>query len=186
MEMLLSTDAKIIAFEPHPKNQFVLQHSIAALEQSYQDRFILVPVALGAESGTNTIFAAKGNMGNSVVGKIIKDRKKQEFPTQDQFTIPVERLDSILSDQVDVPFAKLDAQGFECNIVEGMGDTLPQRIHSVKFEVSPKFLNAQGCSDLMSRFRKKGYTLYSENMQQKFDTQEHTQFRANRWLIRAV
>eukprot|EP00977_Amphora_coffeiformis_P002464 scaffold464_cov181-Amphora_coffeaeformis.AAC.2 len=185
MEMLLSTDARIIAFEPHPKNLFVLQQSIAALDQSYQDRVVLVPVALGPESTTNTIYAAEGNMGNSVVGKIIKDNNRQKFSTDNQFTIHVERLDSILSEQADVAFVKLDAQGYECNILEGISNNLAQQIHKVKFEVAPKWLKAQGCSDLMSRFRNKGYTLFSENMKRKYETEEYTSFRGMVELVAA-
>jgi FkbM family methyltransferase len=128
MEMLLSTDAKVIAFEPHPKNQFVMQHSVAALGQSYQDRFILVPVALGAATATDTIFAAQGNMGNSVVGKIIKDSHRQIFNATDQHTIRVERLDSIISTDADVAFVKMDAQGFECHILEGMTQGLAAKL----------------------------------------------------------
>jgi len=39
MEMLLSTDANIVAFEPHPRNQFALQKSVEALPEAYQSRF---------------------------------------------------------------------------------------------------------------------------------------------------
>jgi FkbM family methyltransferase len=96
MEMLLSTDANILAFEPHPENLFAIKSSIAALDKSYQDRVVLVPVGLGAEGASNTIFAASNNMGNSIVGKIIKDAPKQQFKKEDQFEIRVERLDSII------------------------------------------------------------------------------------------
>lgn len=76
VEMLLSTDAKVIAFEPHPNNLFVLLNTIAAMDDSYQEHVVVVPVALGGESSIETTYAAKGNMGNSVVGKVIKDNKK--------------------------------------------------------------------------------------------------------------
>ena len=80
MEMLLSTDdAKIVAFEPHPRNQFVLKSTIKRLPQELQRRVAFFPIGLGDVSTTSTIFAAKGNMGNSVVGKIIKDSGGQEF-----------------------------------------------------------------------------------------------------------
>jgi len=144
MEMLLSTDANIVAFEPHPRNVFNLRSSIAALGKSYQDRVVIAPVGLGAESASNTIFAASGNMGNSVIGKVIKDNRKQEFKVEDQFSIRVERLDSIISKYADISLIKMDAQGFECNVLDGMSQDLANAIKKVKFEVCLNHLPKQG------------------------------------------
>jgi len=183
VEMLLSTDAKVIAFEPHPKNLFVLLNTIAAMEESYQERVVIVPVALGGKSSTEIIYAAKGNMGNSVVGKIIKDNRKQQFEEVDQHKIHVERLDSIISPDVNVAFGKMDAQGFECNIVSGMGVSLAEKIQQVKFEVSRNHLSTHGCLDLLSKFRSLGYTIYDENLKRKITTGEHNQFKRMTELI---
>jgi len=144
MEMLLSTDANIVAFEPHPRNVFNLRSSIAALGKSYQDRVVIAPVGLGAESASNTIFAASGNMGNSVIGKVIKDNRKQEFKVEDQFSIRVERLDSIISKYADISLIKMDAQGFEYNVLDGMSQDLANAIKKVKFEVCLNHLPKQG------------------------------------------
>lgn len=65
IEMLLATDAKIIAFEPHPMNLFNLKKTIASMGKSFQDRVVLFPVGLGSMQSTSTIFSATGNMGNS-------------------------------------------------------------------------------------------------------------------------
>ena len=164
MEMLLSTEAKIILFEPHPKNLFCIKNTVSVLDSKYQDRVVIVPVALGATSETNTIFAAKGNMGNSIVGKSIKDMDRDEFPKEDQHTIFVERLDSIVSSKnVNVPLTKMDAQGFECNVLSGMNQELADTLQLVKFEVARRHLGAQGCDDLLNRFRSKGFDIRKEN-----------------------
>ena len=176
MEMLLSTDAKVVAFEPHPRNQFVMQKSIEALPLAYQDRFTLVPVALGATQSTNTIFAAKGNMGNSVVGKIIKDNRKQEFEEKEQHTIAVESLSSIISSSTHVSFVKIDAQGYECHILEGITQELAKVIHKIKFEVSQNHLNGQGCTTLLTMFRDLGYEIFTEDEKRKIEEGETNQF----------
>ena len=64
MEMLLGTNANIIAFEPHPMNIFVLQQTISKFDSStLQDRVCLVPVGLGDKNkGSSTIFSANNNM----------------------------------------------------------------------------------------------------------------------------
>ena len=65
MEMLLSTKAKIIAFEPHPMNVFNIKKTVSQLDKSYQDRLMLFPIGLGSESSNFTIYSASNNMGNS-------------------------------------------------------------------------------------------------------------------------
>jgi len=164
MEMLLSTDAKIVAFEPHPHNQFVLQSTIQALDPSYQKRFVLVPVALGKETSKNQIYASPRNMGNSVVGKVIKDYGKQKTTDFENFEINIERLSSILDADagVDFPLVKMDAQGFECQVLDGIDLNLIGKIYKIKFEIAPKWLSQQNCLNLLSKLRNLGYEIMSE------------------------
>lgn len=186
MEMLLSTDAKIIAFEPHPRNLFSVQKSISKLDKSYQDRVVIVPVALGEESAESVIFAAEGNMGNSNVGMIVRDNGKQQFREEEQHKIRVERLDSILdatsSSLLHVSFMKLDAQGFECHIVNGMSQELANKIHKIKFEVALNHLRNQKCTDLLTRFRSRGFSIKTENEKRKIEG-DTDQFRRMHELI---
>ena len=160
MEMLLGTNANIIAFEPHPMNQFVLKQTISKLDSTFQDRLTFVPVGLGHEQGTSTIYSAQNNMGNSVVGSIIKDNKRQRFEEKFQFQVPIERLDSILKSDINVKLVKMDAQGFECNILEGMGQAIASGIEVIKFEYCLKFLDGQNCTDLFDRFYNYGFDVY--------------------------
>jgi FkbM family methyltransferase len=160
MEMLLGTDANIIAFEPHPMNLFNLKKTVSELDPALQDRLRLVPVGLGHEQGSSTIYAASNNMGNSVIGKIIGDTEGQQFDEKLQFTINVERLDSILNSDIDVKLMKMDAQGFECNILEGMGNDIANAIGVIKFEWAAKWLTAQNCTDFLPRLRNYGFDVY--------------------------
>ena len=160
MEMLLSTDAKIIAFEPHPRNQFTLWSTISRLDKSLRDRVVVFPIALGSEEGSSTIYSAKDNMGNSVVGKIVKDYDAQKFSKSEEHTVQIERLDSVLkTDSLHVQLMKLDAQGFECKILEGCGWEIAQYIETVSFEYSKKWLDAQNCMDLLATFRRLGFEI---------------------------
>ncbi len=163
MEMLLSTDAPILAFEPHPKNQLCIQETISKLEPELQRRVVLVPIALGDKHGSSTIYSAKNNMGNSVVGQVIKDYDAQEFDESLQHTIQVERLDSILSSEMvdtDITLLKLDTQGYECRILEGMGPEIARSVQQVKFEYAQKWLEAQNCTDYLPRLRDYGFSIY--------------------------
>jgi len=161
MEMLLSTDAPIIAFEPNPKNIFVLTQTISRMEKSYQERIVIVPVALGDEKGSNKMYAASNNMGNSVVGKVIKDFHKQQFSQNDVFDIHVERLDDILEPAgPDIGLVKMDAQGYECRIVQGFGNKIAAKMKHIHFEIAPKWQKQQGCFDLCQRLRDYGFEIW--------------------------
>ena len=176
MEMLLSTDAKVVAFEPHPYNQLVLQKSIQALDQSYQRRFVLIPVALGKETSKSKIYASSRNMGNSVVGKVIKDRGDQKTEDFKEFDIHIERLSSILDANagIDFPLVKMDAQGFECQILDGIDPNLAKVISKIKLEVAPKGLREQQCEDLFSQFRNLGFLVRQQGRNEIFEGEAHT------------
>jgi len=45
----------------------------------------------------------------------------------------------------------MDAQGFECSIVEGMGEDVAGIIDVLKFEYAPMFVHSHACFDLVSQ-----------------------------------
>ena len=104
-------------------------------------------------------------MGNSVVGKPVKDDSSQEFHPEDVFQIYVERLDSILNadSEVTIPLMKMDAQGFECEILDGMGEELAASVYHIHFEKAEHWQNAHGCNDFLAKFRHLGYTIYNSS-----------------------
>jgi len=66
------------------------------------------PIDLGDKTSTSTIHSAHDDLGNSMPDKYVKDTKDQVFDTF-SFKVHVERLDSILSDSIDVKLMKMDA-----------------------------------------------------------------------------
>jgi FkbM family methyltransferase len=162
MQMLLATKAPIIVFEPDPRNQFCLTNTLMALSQELRDRVSLFPIALGSEKGSSSINAAQGNMGNSVVGTQIKDDPSQQF--HKPIPIRIERLDTILNTNNlgwNVPLLKIDAQGFECRIMDGMG-AVHDHIRAIGTEIAQSWLAGQGCSDAgyLDRLRAAGYDVF--------------------------
>ncbi len=157
MEMLMSTDANIVAFEPTPRNYELLSRTIHLMGPEYQRRVALFPIALGSESVKSKVYSGEGNMGNSVVGKPIKDFGSQQM--KEPVDIFVERIDSVLSDDVSIPLMKLDAQGFECNILDGISPVIAANINQIKFEIAQKWLGQQGCTNLLPRLRNLGFVV---------------------------
>jgi len=161
MEMLLGTDANIIAFEPHPMNVYNLKKTLSAMGESYRDRVLLFPIGLGDSSATSKIYSASNNMGNSVIGKVIKDFGSQKFDESLQFEISVERLDSVLRAKgLNVKLMKIDAQGFECRVFEGMGVEIAEKVEQIKFEWAPRWVDGQNCTDLIPRIHGYGFDIY--------------------------
>lgn len=138
MQMVLTTNATILAFEPHPYNLFVMTSTFMKMEEQYRNRIHLFPIALGSESAASTIHMASDNRGHAVVSKVIRINKKATFLPP--MPIRVEPLDSIVKETATVHLIKMDAQGFECYIVDGMKRVL-QRTRTVFFELEQKVLN---------------------------------------------
>jgi FkbM family methyltransferase len=135
------------------------------LTQELRDRVSLFPIALGSEKGGSTINAAKGNMGNAVVGTQIKDNTRPNQQFHKPIKIRIERLDSILDTNNpgwNAPLLKIDAQGFECRIMDGMGAVL-DRIRAIGTEIAQAWLLGQGCSDAgyFDRLRAAGFDVFS-------------------------
>jgi FkbM family methyltransferase len=147
MQMLLTTNATIVAFEPHPYNLFVMTSTFMKLEENLRNRIHLFPIALGAESSESTIHMASDNRGHAVVSKVIRINKKATFLPP--LTIRVEPLDSIIKKNTVIHLVKMDAQGFECYIFDGMQQVL-LTTRAVFFELEKTVLNGfDKCSPLI-------------------------------------
>ena len=115
LAVLMQTEATVIAFEPSPANLFYLTSSIAEAARQRADvvsRVVVFPLAADARNRTtSTLYAARGNAGNSVVGMAIKDTPQQDMKTT--FTIHGTRVSSVLPPGLSIDLLKVDVQGFE-------------------------------------------------------------------------
>jgi len=154
--MLLHTRARVVVVEPSPANLFYLTSTIHALAKQWPDvahRVEVLPIAASNETGSNTLYAAAHNAGNSVVGAsstAVRDHEKQDM-TSEQYAINTRRLDDVdaikrlLGAGGVVPVVKLDVQGFECRAIDGMLKLL-QRANTLRVELADRWLRAHGCS----------------------------------------
>jgi len=161
MHMLLSTSASDIrVFEPNPANLFCLTSTLLKLPSAMRLRVTLYPVALGQYQVRSAIYAQKGNMGNSAVGQFIPDQASSK--ALDAVPIQVKRYDDVISPQTEVSLMKIDAQGYECNILRGFG---PRKVKVIKSEIANHWLLSQNCSDagLFEQFHARNMKVYNEN-----------------------
>ena len=70
MEVLLSTNARVVAFEPNPNNLYHLTRTLNMLVErnaSFAGRIAVLPVGLGSRAAEITITLQVGNVGNSIL-----------------------------------------------------------------------------------------------------------------------
>ena len=156
MQVLLTSNATIAAFEPDPRNLFHLTSTLARLPPHLRQRVYVLPVALGAEAlSSETIHVASDNRGNAAIGQGIQDQVDPNQQFLEPLPIVVERMDDLLKVEVaamnsnnitdnnnmnsPIRLVKMDAQGYECNIVQG-ASTFLEAANTVVFELEPIML----------------------------------------------
>jgi FkbM family methyltransferase len=142
LQVLMTTNAKIIAFEPDPRNLFCLTSTISQLPREMRKRVYVFPVALGAKQGTSEIHVATDNRGNAVVGQQIIDHGYKQQRFLEPLPISIEVIDDLLDvSEAQINLVKLDAQGYECNIVQGMKQFL-EKAQIIIFELEKAMLRS--------------------------------------------
>ena len=163
MQVLLTTDATVYAFEPHPVNLFHLTSTLMNLDESYRNRVHLFPIALGAETGSSKIYMNRRNAGNAQV------QRSGATVREGETKIAIERLDDILDNDIKITQMKMDAQGFECFIVNGMPQTL-RNTKSLVFEVEEDQVNRfKECTPaaLVSSVKQSGFEIFRMQIEDK-------------------
>ena len=100
MQVLATTDAKIIAFEPSPRNLFRLTSTLMNLPYEMKQRVTLFPVGLSDATAVATIRTAPHNAGNTQV-------IRSEGAVAETGTIAIEKLDDLLSPTLRIDLVKL-------------------------------------------------------------------------------
>ncbi len=152
--LLSSNGARTVSFEPQPSNLFYLTSSVLALEPDARARVRVHPVGLGPARAKHTIFAQKGNAGNSVIDVVVPDHFTQAADmTANKFDVFVDTLDNALWPKAvrsstpppNIPLMKMDVQGYEGKLLAGAKHLLAARaIKAIKTELAGAWLRAQG------------------------------------------
>lgn len=101
--------ARVFAIEADPRNVDKLRRHIHL--NGFDDRVTVLPLAVGREAGSITLFRAPGNSGHSNV-----------FEGVDPIQVPLDTIDSLNLPPIDV--CKMDIEGNEVNALAGMETTI--------------------------------------------------------------
>lgn len=158
---VVSNGHKIYAFEPEPFNFELLNTTIA--QRKLQDKVVSIQAAVGAENGSVELWINPVNPGDHRV-------RTPEFEArvngETSVTVPLLTIDRFVRDRniSSVCFIKIDVQGFELAVCQGMEQTLADNPRAVvAVEYMPAALQTLGfrAADLLHWFRERGFEAYS-------------------------
>ena len=147
-DIFLRMGARVVAVEPDPFNQRVLQQKF----RSYRLRQLpvsIVPLAVAAEEGSQTLWIDEPGSGKNTLNRKWVDvlqhdstRFGHSLQFGDQQTVTTTTADRLMTRFGEPFFIKIDVEGAELDVISG----LKRPVRYLSFEVNlPEFLN-EGCA----------------------------------------
>ncbi len=113
---------KIYAFEPEPFNYKILQET--AVQPEFGGKIVPMQLAVGAEDGTIDLWI---NDRHHADHRVVTEQFRSAHPGSRQVSVPMVTVDSFLrSHPGHISFVKIDVQGYELAVCQGMQETLRQ------------------------------------------------------------
>jgi FkbM family methyltransferase len=112
----------VYAFEPEPFNYRLLARTAARPE--FAGKIVTRQCAVGAEEGTVGLWL---NLRHHADHRVMTAEFRESHPAAEQISVPLVSVDAFLSKHPgSVSFVKMDVQGFEQQVCEGMKGTIAQ------------------------------------------------------------
>ena len=162
----LSKTGKVWAVEANPRCCELLDKTINV--NGFRNRIDVVPFAAGAEEGTATLAVPESHLG----GATILPTDDEEY-IHDRFEVPVQTLDHLIGDER-IDFMKIDAEGAEGEIWDGMTRILENRDIEIVMEFSPQILDDRGES-LLNKIKRDGFHIQAIDNNSDFHDMEPAQ-----------
>ena len=140
VEVFLSLGAQVVALEPQPD-------CVEALKRTYSrnPRVTIVPCAVGEKEGEHEMFVSEAStistMSREWMAGVTESLRFKEFSWDKKITVSVTTLDALIKQYGNPAFIKVDVEGFEEKVVEG----LSQKVQAMSLEFTPE------CSDATVR-----------------------------------
>lgn len=149
----------VYAFEPEPLNYRMLQRTVARPE--FAGKIRTQQCAIGAEDSTAQLWL---NMGHPADHRVITNEFRRADPVLMGITVPLVSIDNFLHrNPGPVSFIKIDVQGFEQAVCDGMKTTIERNAElSVVLEYSPAAMRELGFkpAELLQFLSGRGFECY--------------------------
>ncbi len=122
---LVGAGGRVFAFEPDPSNRGLLEENIAL---NGCPNVTVVGAALGDRDGELVLFQSKYNQGDHRTYSGEADPRFHRGGDRTEVRVPCRRLDSFAAEHdLDIDFLKVDIQGAEARLWEGMAEVVSRR-----------------------------------------------------------
>lgn len=140
----------VYAIEPIPQNFFLLKHSVALnnLENTQ-----VYNMAIGDKDGSLDLFIGRASNWASAF--------KTPINIDQKITVPCQRLDTFLKDKGKVDLVRMDVEGYETKIVDGMEDTLKQKNLMLFMEIHPPFMGKDAYKKFLQKLDSFGFAPFA-------------------------
>lgn len=129
---VVGESGQVLAVEPDPDNRRLLQLNRA--ENDLEERMAIAPVAVGDRSGTATLWKSAASNWHRVP---TDPAREPASDIVDQIEVEVRDFDTLLAeydvDPTDVVAVRMDLEGYETRVIEGMGSILSEDAPLVLF-----------------------------------------------------
>ena len=149
----------IYAFEPDPRNLELLHTNVRT--NGYEQRVTIESKAIGATSGTREL----GLSRHSNLNRILEDGRRPSRDTGEAITVKMSSIDSYVTDhEIDpasVAGIRMDLEGFEAEVFEGMETVLAAAGPTVLFVEMHPWVLGDRHGTMLSRLAGFGFELHS-------------------------
>ena len=162
---LVGEEGSIYAFEPNP---IAFERSQAVFAQNQLQQIKLYPWGLGAQQSELTLSVITAHTG---MGTLAQVPQKDLSLISNQYQVPVYRGDEVLpKDLPGVTFIKIDVEGFEPYVIQGLEQTIRRHKPVVLTEVFAEYLERANSSveELFTLMQDYGYTGYNMDVKRAF------------------
>jgi FkbM family methyltransferase len=152
---LVGEEGIVYAFEPNP---VAFERSQAVFAENQLPKIKLYPWGLGAQQTELTLSVVTAHTG---MGTFAQVPEKDQPLISNRYQVPVYRGDDILpNDLPGVTFIKIDVEGFEPYVIQGLDCTIRRQKPVVLTEAFPEHLERAGSSveELFTLMHDYGYT----------------------------
>jgi FkbM family methyltransferase len=150
---------KVFAFEPEHSNFQLLQKT--AERSEFKGKIVPVQCAVGAENGVIDLWI---NLGHHADHRVMTANFRSGHPKTAAASVPLVSIDSFLeSHTAKVSFIKIDVQGYELAVCQGMQNTLQQNPDiAIVLEFMPSAMRDLGFepSQLINFFGERGFRIH--------------------------